>query len=133
MCGEISSRSPARAILVSACGRDGSAAPLRCRLKACAVVTNRARLARFDDDGNPLPPAGNESLGECREVILPAAPTAESFQQDPVRDESETPAAVITALHDSPPCAFVVVVNSATTLAFHGTQATVSNEGEAGW
>jgi hypothetical protein len=48
---------------------------------------------------------GNESLRQSCKVIFLAALPAKSFREKPVRHESETPAAVITALHANPPLA----------------------------
>jgi hypothetical protein len=71
--------------------------------------SNELLLARSDDDADPLPLHGNESFRQHCEVMFLAASLAEPLQEEPVRDESETSAAVITALHVSTPDALLLL------------------------
>jgi hypothetical protein len=71
--------------------------------------SNELLLARPDDDADPLPLHGNESLRQHCEIMFLAASLAEPLQEEPVRDESETSAAVITALHVSTPDALLLL------------------------
>jgi hypothetical protein len=78
-----------------------------------------------------MPLHGNEALRQRHEVMGSAPTAAEQLRDNAVRDESETPAAVITALHVNPPMRFCCCRLLQWPIpTFSRCAVTVSNEGE---